>query len=465
MAGKKLFGTSGVRGFTNKDITPELALGIGSAFGYLMEGGKVCIGRDTRYGAEMIAAAFKAGLVSQGCDVVECGCVPTPALACYISSTDATGGVMITGSHLPPDMLGIIPLIEDGAYIPDHMARNVEEIYESRFYENNMAEPSKIGKEERAKDVMEVYKKRILSHVDCVEIKDGRFKVAVDPGNGTSSGFLAEMLRELGCEVVEIHGEKRGYPERKPEPRAHTLEKLREVVVAEGCDIGAGLDIDADRVIFIDEKGKGVSEDVAGVIFADSIFLPGFDDVFVTPANSSGIVEWFSRERNITMEYCRIGQPATVEAIKKLDAKYSYEESGKYYFASEVNWCDGPLAVLKMLEIMYDAGKSLSEIVARYPAVHQVKHTQPLPPDFKDRIINAISERALEELGEGTAKVLDIDGYKMIYPDFAWLLLRPSGTEPILRVYSDSQSAERAEGLVEKGIKFIKSIMAECANV
>ena len=409
------------------------------------------MGRDTRAGALPLELAAARGLQSQGVNVVECGCVPTPVLAYYIS-VEADCGIMISGSHLPFDMIGIIPLMGDGAYMPDQCTVHVEEIFHHHQYETTSP-----GSLTRADDALDRYRNTLFSLIDTEIIHRNKFNIGVDPANGTASAYLADMLQQLGCTATEINNQvdEQG---RDPEPRAFTLSELCTLVKEGDYHMGVGFDSDADRVVFIDEKGAAVSEDVAGVIFADYVFLGEEYGTFVTPVNSSGIVEWFAQKRDVCLEYCKIGQPATVEAIKRLGAAYSYEESGKYYFSKDVNWCCGLLATLKMLEIMGKGDMPLSEIVQFYPRFNQVKKTLGLPEEQKKDVITFIKQN-IDELGEGTARLVSLDGYKLIYPDHSWLLLRASGTEPVLRVYSDSPSKKRAEELVEKGLQFAQKAM------
>ncbi len=447
----KLFGTSGIRGFTNTEITPELSLRLGEALGsFFGKGKEAYLGRDTRMGSNMVEMAVASGLMSQGVCVKDAGCIPTPVLANYIITKEADCGVMVTGSHLPPDMVGIIPMMGDGAYMPDRYAEEVEDIFWQKRYEKTRVVDG-IGSFDRVDDALACYRRVLLSLVDRNSISRAEFRVAVDPANGAASGFLADILRELHCAVTEVNGEPSGIPGRDPEPRASSLKELSAIMKDGHYDLGVGLDMDGDRIVFLDEKGRAISEDVAGIIFADRIFKDR--GVFVTPVNSSGIVEWFSERRGVTLVYCKIGQPATVEAMKKVGAIYSYEESGKYYFP-EVNWCCGLLATLKMLEIC--ALKPISEIAAAYPNFHQVKRTIHLDAGKKEEIMFLIGQNLNDVLGEGYGRLVDIDGYKLIFPDHSWLLVRASGTEPLLRVYSDSPSRKRAEGLVERGLQFIR---------
>jgi phosphomannomutase/phosphoglucomutase len=461
MARKRLFGTSGIRGVTNKDITSALALQIGESFGALMrvDGGskRLCTARDTRAGASSLQFQAGCGLMAQGHDVVDCGCIPMPAFANWLAAGNGDGGIMITGSHLPANMIGIIPVMGDGAYIPDDKARKVEQILHTRSYETDKPVDC-IGMIKKAHGVMGAYRDKLLSLVNPKPIQAHHFHVGVDPVNGTTAGFLAELLSDdYGCEVVEINGEQSSDPGRSPEPRAGTLGELMNAVKSNDLDIAAGLDIDADRVVFIDENGIPISEDITGIIFADRELKK--DDWFVTPVNSSGIVEWFGKKKGAKVKYCRIGQPSTVEAINKQKAKYSYEESGKYYFTRQVNWCDGPLAVLKMLEILSKQKKPFSKIVKAYPGFYQIKKRKDLPPQRKDEIMAEIHKQIKWELGSKKTRMLDIDGYKIMYPDDSWLLIRASGTEPVLRIFADARKRKKAETIIQAAEDFVENII------
>jgi len=455
---KKLFGTSGVRGKTNFEITPVLAMELAQSYGaHVGAGKKAAVGRDTRYGAEMIKDAIMAGLASVGIEAHDCGVLPTPGLGTWLRDGGFDAGFMVTGSHLPPDGIGIIAMLGDGAYIPDDMARTVEDIYYDRMFESHSAPPEMIPNSIVADGALEHYKESLLSLADTGAFALRKFKVVIDPVNGTGCGVLASVLKELGCEVVEIHDTPCGEQPRPSEPRASTLQKLSMTVLDEGADLGVGLDVDADRVIFIDEGGQAVSEDTAGMILADHVFREEKGPM-VVPINSSGLVNWYANERDIELKFCKVGQPATVQAIKEMGAWYSYEESGKYYFAKEVNWCDGLLATIKMLEFIALDGESLISISTRYPHFFQVKQRIPLDGIDAEKLMDVVKHRFEPP---GFNLLMDLDGLKYLYGDNSWLLIRPSGTEPLLRVYSDSPDRAHARELVAQGKEFVLQFIEE----
>ncbi len=456
----KMFGTAGIRGLTNVEITPALALSIARSYGdWLGNAGLAAVGRDTRYGAPMLSMAAASGLVSAGFDVVDCGVIPTGGLAAYLRHAKAKGAILITGSHTPPDRIGVIAMLADGAYVPDTTAVEIEDRHAQASFA--YVSPDRIGSVRVAHDALEVYRAFLLSYVDAEPIRRWRPRVLVDPANGTASLVLPGLLRELGCDVVELNCSPNPVPARPSEPRAKTLTEACAKVRAHGCDIGIATDVDADRVLFIDANGTCASEDVIGAAFAEEVLSRAKNKLCVSPINSSGLLDWVCAKVGARIEWCPPGQPATVEKVKQVGAVYSYEESGKYYFCEEALWCDGPLAALKLLSMLGREKLGLAQLVAKYPSFTQVKQTVPCPDAIKSRVMERLRERWERELVDGRKEDVTIDGLKRVYKDNSWLLLRKSGTEPLVRVYSDAMDAGRAKALVEAGKALLESVMRE----
>ncbi|MCK4909045.1 MAG: hypothetical protein KAS70_04035 [Planctomycetes bacterium] len=461
---KKMFGTAGIRGLTNIEITPLLALKIGQVYGdYLGNQGKVAIGYDTRYGSPMLAQAATSGLMSAGIDVVNCGCLPTGALACQIVRAKLDGGLIITGSHTPYDRSGLIIFMADGSYLADGMARNIEKRYYELDKRQVRVAPEKIGRVSEEPNVLKAYREFLLSLIKEKEaIRNKHYKVLIDPANGTGILAFPPLLKELGCEVIFINEDPKPKPNREAEPRARNLGPAATRLTEHQGNLGIALDIDSDRALFIDETGQVLSEDLVGSIFARDIFenLSG-KKLCVTPVNSSGLIEHTCQKTNSQLEYCGIGQPATLQVIRDLKADFSYEESGKYYFCRETLWADGILAGLKMLEIMARTGKTLKQLTYEFPVFYQVKHTRPCPNHLKNRLMKKVREIWEKEVPADRRKDVTLDGLKRVYQDQSWLLIRKSGTEPLIRVYSDAQSQNRAEELVKTGEAIIDQALLE----
>lgn len=462
MKRKRIFGTAGARGFTNTEITPEFALKISASYGiYLNKTLKkehtVAVGFDTRFGAQMLANICQAGLLSVGVNVIDLGCISSGGFSINLVKQGLAGGILITGSHMPPDRIGIIIVQSNGTYAPFDVTDKIETLYYNFDKQLNWVAPENIGSISHARESMTTYIRETLRHLDKKPIISKRFRILIDSANGTGALLARDFFEELGCEVYEVNGKTGPTPKRKSEPRAANVREAMDETLNNKCDIGICLDVDADRVLFITADGEAVSEDTTGAIFANSILTRWA--TCVTPINSSGLIEFVCRGKRARLEYCTIGQAPIVKAIKKFKAVFAYEESGKYYFPHHFLWCDGIFAAAKMLEIMAKGRKTLAALAREFPRFYQVKHTLTVKDAQKESIMRRVKKSALNKVTASKLKDLTIDGFKRIYKDNSWLLIRKSGTEPLIRVYSDAPSMKRAEELVKNGVTILKGVM------
>ncbi len=457
--GQRLFGTAGIRGVTNTGITAELALRVARAYGdwiqrHAKKSGSVAVGHDTRWGAEMLARAAASGFASAGLHVQFYGCVSTGVLSLNVARTNMDGALLVTGSHLPPDRIGLLLLQGDGSIAPFSVTDAVEEILKTEDYRE--VPPQDIGRLEEAFHPYELYISECMQALDARLCRSKKFKVLADPANGTASYVAMEFFQWLGCEVELINYDPNPVPGRPSEPRAGVVGEAIDMVRKHKCDLGACFDVDADRSLFIDADGIPISEDTMGAVFAKAELKAG--DVCVVPINSSGLIEQVCRDAGARLEYCEVGQPPTLEAIKRLKAVYSYEESGKYYFARRFLWSDGLYTAGRLLELMAQTGRSLAQLAADFPRYHQVKKNVAVAEERKDEAFARARARLLKTMTEGRSRDITVDGFKRVYDDNSWLLFRKSGTEPLIRVYSDAPTKERAEELAAKG----EALLGEC---
>lgn len=455
----RLFGTAGIRGVTNAGITAELALRVARAYGdwivrHARSHGSVSVGHDTRWGAEMLARAAASGFASAGLHVQYYGCVSTGVFSLNTARTSQDGGLLVTGSHMPPERIGLLLIQGDGSIAPFSVTDQVEEILHSEDYRE--VAPREIGRLDDAFHPYELYVSECMQALDAPLCRQKKFKILADPANGTASYIAMEFFQWLGCQTELINYDPAPVPGRPSEPRAGTVGEAIEVVRREKCDLGACFDVDADRVLLIDGDGIPVSEDTVGAIFARSLLRSG--DLCVVPINSSGLIEQVCRETGARLEYCAVGQPPTLEAIKALGAVYSYEESGKYYFPRHFLWPDGLYSAGRMLELMARSGRTLGELAAQFPRYHQVKRNVPVDDGTQDQALHRATEQLSHRLVQGRQRDVTVDGFKRVYDDHSWLLFRKSGTEPLIRVYSDAPTRERAEELANQG----ESLLQEC---
>ncbi len=438
----QLFGTAGIRGITNRDITPELALKIAQAYGSVFSG-DIAVARDTRYGAEMIERAIVAGLQSTGNRVHLLGIVPLPIFARFVADF-MDGGIIVTGSHTPPQIMGIVPVDELGRDIYWDKAREIEKIYEDG--KGKIAEWDKI-EDTVFEDAVEHYMKFIEARAKNLS----GFKIAVDPANGSGAGIIDRIFENLGMDVYCIHCDRWHVPARPSEPRRETLQELRKL--SPNFDIGIGTDVDADRVLFA-SQGEIFSEDTIGAIFAKFFAKKRM----VTPINSSSLIEYVAKRSGFEVIYCPVGPPEIAEHILRYKASYGYEETGKYIFPPETLWGDSILSTINLLKIIDSQGKSLKELANEFPRYYQIKDKIAVDREKKRNIVDKIGEFLERNMPQGAKNIVRVDGVKIIYED-SWLLIRASGTEDVIRVFSDAPSLEKAKKLVDYGKNMVKNFI------
>jgi phosphomannomutase/phosphoglucomutase len=454
----KLFGTAGVRGKTNVFLTPQLGLEFGLAFGSRFQG-LIAVARDPRYGAEMIQNAVVSGLCSAGCEVHDLGMIPLPAFARWVADY-ADGGVMVTGSHIPPDQLGLVGVDTIGRDLSPEQEIEIERIFADKEYKR--ASWNEIHDVRRREDIspdpMLNYSSSLEGWIDISETH----QIGWDPANGCFSGTGKKIMEKFGIGVQSINDEAKKIPNRKSEPRSSSLGELKHLVKTMNLDLGAGSDVDGDRVVFIDEQGTAVSEDVVGAIFAENVVKKG--GKLVTPVNSSLLIEDTARRHNFEIIYCKVGPPAIAQALVESGSSYAYEESGKYLFPPHTYWSDALLSALKLLEIMEKKRKTLSELVAEFPKTYQIKHTIPIEREEKTEVQAGTSHLIMKNPPDKLVRFDTLDGFKIFLED-GWLLIRVSGTENVVRVYSDAKREERAKKLVEYGEKMVNLTLKKLRGV
>jgi len=441
----ELFGTDGVRGVANEDLTPEMALNLGRVMGTLRR--KVAVAMDTRLSSPMLKSAVIAGLTSCGCDVVDLGVAPTPALQYYVKCRDVEGGVVITASHNPREYGGIKFIQDDGREFTRDMDEECERIYKSKTFK--IASWDKIGQVYRD-EYMRLYIDGILKEVDLDAIYDRGFKVVIDCGNGAGCVTSPQILRELGCEVISLNSHPDGrFPQRSPEPVEENLGLLKRVVKEVGADLGVAHDGDADRATFVDEKGRFVSEDVVLALMA-KYYVEGRGGKVVTPVSSSKCVEDVVVEAGGEVIYTPVGSPVVAETMLKVKAVFGGEGNGGLIFPEHLLARDGAMSFAKVLELMALEKKPISELVKVIPKYHMIKTKVPC----RDKI------KLLKGLREMFPEANFTDGARIDYED-SWILIRPSGTEPIVRVFAEAKSRKKAKDLAEFGVRVVKEILKE----
>ena len=439
----QLFGTNGVRGVVNEDMTPELALRLGKAIGSYFNG-NIVIATDTRTANEMLKNAVISGLIASGNNVFDAKIVPTPALQYYVKNMEVDAGVMITASHNPPQFDGIKVIDKDGTELARSKEEEIERIYFNKDFK--IASWNEIGKVYDI-DVTDFYIEGILDLIKKEEIKKHGFKVVVDCGNGAACFTMPYLIGEVAT-VVSLNAHPDGnFPARQPEPTPDNIKDLIAAVESMKADIGIAFDGDADRAIFVDEKGNFIHGDKSLALMA-GYKVEKKGGVVVTPVSTSSCVEEYVKSKGGSVVYTKVGSPIVARKMIDIKATFGGEENGGLIFPEHQYCRDGGMASVAMLELMALKEKSLSELISEIPDYKMVK----TKVECKEK------EKVMEELKkkvEGNADYTD--GIKIFFEN-GWVLIRPSGTEPIIRIYSQSKDERIAREMAEKYKKVIKEI-------
>ena len=449
-AAPRLFGTNGVRGVVNTEgMDCEFAMRLGLAIGSFMKG-PVMMGTDARTSNDMLRSACSAGLMASGCDVFDCGIVPTPTLQYAVKRNEVAGGVMITASHNPPEFNGIKCIDPDGT----EMARSNEERIEGLFHrqEFRRADWSGLGRTRAYTTAVEEYVDGIVSLVDAAAIRKAGLRVAVDCSNGAASLVTPKLLERLGVRYVTLNADPNGaFPGHNSEPTPENTKDIVDLVGAGGFDLGFVHDGDADRTIFVDDRGRYMYGDRSLALVAHYMCQEGEGGLVVTSVGSSMCVEDAVRLAGGSVHYTMVGSPIVARAMMEARAVFGGEENGGLIFP-ELQYCrDGAMSAAKVLEIVAKHGR-LSDLLDRIPSYSQCK-TKTRCPDAKKQKV--MSELAATARGD---RVDTTDGVK-IFSGRSWVLVRPSGTEPIFRVFSEAQTPEEAREIAEAYKKRVEELV------
>ena len=446
---KRLFGTFGVRRTANDVLTPEFASRLAACYGTQIKG-TVAVGGDPRTSTPMLKEAVKAGLLSSGCDVVDLGILPTPGVQ-YAVRKYYDGGVMITASHNPPQYNGLKFLDEFGIGIPDEMDLAIEKLY---FDEEPDRVPfHEIGQIYHNDSIIDEYVDEAISKVDAQAIRDAKLKVVVDCGSGAGCYTAPYLIRKLGCEVTTLNAQADGFfPGRDPEPIEENLQELISVVKELGADIGLAHDGDADRTICIDEKGNFVLGDKTFTLVEKQMLKENDGGIIVTTVATSQAIYDVAEEYNGEVIATAVGDLLVARKLKDEDGLFGGEENGGLIFPDFVYGRDAVMTVAKILEIVAKESKPLSELVAELPVYYASNMKIECPDDEKEFVMSSIAE----EIKSTTDFELDLtDGVKILKDD-GWVIIRPSGTEPIFRCFAECDSQQKADEMTDWGISLIK---------
>ncbi len=448
---EKLFGTFGIRRVANDVLTPEMATELALSFGTFTQGGMIAVGRDARKHSEMLYHAVVAGLLSVGCRVMELGVTATPALQWACRQWNAWGA-MVTASHNPPQWNGIKFMEQSGKGLDRDKEKEVEDLYFKKSFCRVSWE--NIPQETEKRDIRFDYIRAIMERVDGRAIREGRFRVVLDCANGAPALITPYLLSELGCRVVSLNAHPDGrFPGRNPEPTPENLVDLTTLIRHGDFALGLAQDGDGDRLIVITEKGEFVPGDWSVSLVARELSMKPHPGPIVTTVATTHMLQDIAEQHGRTVVITAVGDLVVAKALMEKGGIFGCEENGGMIFPDFVWGRDGAMAAAYLLHVMAKYEKPLSEILQSLPLRYQVKTKITVDPEKKDKILAHIERITAQEKNR-----LTIDGYKVILDDGSWVLVRPSGTEPLVRLFAEAREKEKATHLVQKYLEIIQSV-------
>lgn len=446
----RLFGTDGVRGVANEELTPMLAMQLGQAGATVLTRENehrptIMVGCDTRVSGDMLANALMAGICSVGANAVYVGVIPTPAVAYLTKKYKVEAGVVISASHNPVEFNGIKFFDGNGYKLPDSMEDEIEELIRNGMQGVKFPTGSRVGKIKYRTDAREEY----INHaIQSVPVDLSGMKIVVDCAEGASYYTSIEALRELGANIVPIHNMPDGTNINANCGSTH-MEELQARVVFEKADLGLAFDGDADRLLAVDENGHMVDGDEIMAIVGNHMKNQGKlkkDTIVATVMSNLGFFI-MGEKQGISIEQTKVGDRYVLERMREIGASLGGEQSGHVIFLDENTTGDGLLSALHLLEVIVDTGKPLSELAKIMTVMPQALINAKVPNHRKDKymeypeIAEAIAELDKKFAGEGR------------------VLIRPSGTEPKVRVMIEGKDQQMIEAEARKLADLIQNIM------
>ena len=444
----KLFGTNGVRGIVGSTMTPELAVRLGMAVGtWLPKGAKVAVGRDARSSGPHLNAAFCAGINATGVHTVDIGILPSPGIQLFVRDKRFAAGGIITASLNPPEYNGIKLVAPDGTETSQDEEAAVEAIVASGKF--RLAPWQEVGMHTFDNSAPDHYIEAVLKQVDKQAIRNAKLKVVLDPGGGAGCVTAPRLMSALGVQVVPLSCVLDGaFKDRPSEPSPANSKRCMEEVKRQKAHLGILQDGDADRAIFIDEKGDYVWGDrslALGCLWELKRHPAG--STVCTAVSSSSCVADAVRMGGGKLQWTVVGSPIVAREIIRAKAVFGGEDNGGLMFTRHQICRDGLMAMAFMLELIAKTQRPLSSLLAEIPSYALVKDKIHVPDEHKQAILLRYKQALGTETG--ITSVDDRDGVKAYLPE-GWVLVRPSGTEPIYRIQAEATSVVSAQALVDR---------------
>lgn len=442
MSDRLIVSVSGVRGTIGGSLGPEVACAFGSAFGTLLGRGRtVVLGRDTRPSGDMVRSAVVSGLLAAGVHVTDLGIVTTPGTALMTRALGADGGVVITASHNPVEYNGIKFLQPNGIGLTAATAAKLDGIRTSGRFERVGVDD--LGSLRRDETTHQRHRDVVLAAVDPGTIAPRRFRVVLDSINGAGCVVTPLLLEALGCEVIPLNGEPTGRFAHEPEPIEPNLGDLCEAVRTHGADVGFAQDPDADRLVIVDEAGRFIGEEYT-LPLAAAFVLRHRKGKLAANLATSRMIDDVAEAAGCEVVRAPTGEANVAEAMQREGCIFGGEGNGGVIEPRVVPVRDSLVGIAYVLQYLAETGATVSELAAEIPAYALVKTKRPCPAGSADEVIRRVRDAFA---GRDGARIDEADGLRIDLPE-AWVSVRASNTEPILRLFAEAPRRDQADALV-----------------
>ena len=437
---------SGVRGRVGEALTPEIIARFAAGFGAWAKSrskgpARIVVGRDSRVSGPMFHPVVLSALQSVGCDVIDVGMAPTPTIQLAVEHHHAAGGLAITASHNPIEWNALKFIGPSGLFLDGAEAAEMRAVVDGVI---PRAQWDELGKIESDRDAVARHIDQVLSLslIDRNKIVARKFHVALDCCRGAGGAFMPQLLEKLGCKVTAINLETDGRFPRSPEPIAENLGELEELVKSSGADVGFAVDPDVDRLALVSDEGKAIGEDYT-LALAAKVVLRKREGNIVTNLSTSRIIDDIAREQGRQVVRAPVGEVNVATRMRSENAPIGGEGNGGVILTELHLGRDAPLGAALILQLLVEEGKKLSEIVSSYPRYSIVKDKLDRPSAPLDTVYASLREAFPD------AEVDTQDGLRLTWAD-RWVHVRPSGTEPIVRVIAEAPTTSEAEALIAR---------------
>lgn len=446
----KLFGTNGIRGVFGQSLTLDFVSEITLALATFFKKGPILVGYDGRESSVILSKIISSSLNFAGLDCAITGLVPTPCLQYATKTLGYNGSIMITASHNPPQYNGIKATARDGVEISREDELKIEEIFFKRAWKLPLKKLGTTKKEDRA---IETYLKGIKKQVNVKKIKSRKFTVVLDLGNGAQAVTCPRLCQELGCEVIAINEKiDSSFPGRGSEPTPENLQELSKKLAESRADFGVAFDGDGDRSIFCDNKGKILTGDMSAMLLSKFILESNPKSKIVTTVNSTSSIEEIAMKTNSKVIRTKVGSVEVSRKMVSSKAIIGFEENGGFMYGKHNHVRDGAMTLALAMDLLAKSNRTMSEEMSQLPSSFTTKGMVECSTEEATKIIEALKR---DDHKKDTT-----DGVKIIIDKLNWIMVRPSGTEPIVRIYAESNSQENLDNLFAKYMSKIKSIIA-----